>query len=89
MTKALRAAHRWLRDHESRLLQGHAERLARTLRTLAQKHSRCADMLRREAGYFQDHSRRMQCLAMREEGFPISSGMVESACKQFRSRLAG
>jgi hypothetical protein len=30
-------ARRWLRDHETPLLQGHAERLARTLRQLAQK----------------------------------------------------
>lgn len=83
------AARRWVRDQETPLLQGHAERLARTLLQLAQKHSRCADTLRREAGYFQDNHRRMQYLEMREEGFPIGSGMVESACKQFRARLAG
>jgi len=83
------AARRWLRDHETPLLQGHAERLARTLHTLAQKQARCAEILRREAGYFQDNHRRMQYLEMREEGFPIGSGMVESACKQFRARLAG
>jgi len=83
------AARRWLRDHETPLLQGHAERLAGTLRQLAQKYPRCADALRREAGYFQDNYRRMQYLEMREEGFPIGSGMVESACKQFRARLAG
>jgi hypothetical protein len=80
---------RWVREHETPLLQGHAERLARTLRQLAQKHTRCADALRREAGYFQDNYRRMQYLETREEGFPIGSGMVESACKQFRARLAG
>jgi hypothetical protein len=83
------AARRWLRDHETPLLQGHAERLAGTLRKLAQKHSHCADALRREAGYFQDNYRRMQYLETREDGFPIGSGMVESACKQFRARLAG
>ncbi|CAG1003619.1 hypothetical protein GPROT1_04143 [Gammaproteobacteria bacterium] len=83
------AARRWLRDHETPLLQGHAERLAHTLRQLAQKHPRCADALRREAGYFQDNHRRMQYLETREDGFPIGSGMVESACKQFRARLAG
>jgi hypothetical protein len=82
-------ARRWLRAQETPLLQGHAERLARTLRKLAQKHSRCAEALRREAGYFQDNYRRMQYLETREEGFPIGSGMVESACKQFRARLAG
>ena len=83
------AARRWVRDHETPLLQGHAERLACTLRQLAQKYSRCAETLRREAGYFQDNYRRMQYLEMREDGFPIGSGMVESACKQFRARLAG
>jgi hypothetical protein len=83
------AARRWLRDQETPLLQGHAERLAHTLLKLAQKHSHCVETLRREAGYFQDNYRRMQYLEMREEGFPIGSGMVESACKQFRARLAG
>ncbi len=83
------AARRWVRDHETPLMQGHAERLARTLRQLAQKHPQAAEALRREAGYFQDNYRRMQYLEIREEGFPIGSGMVESACKQFRARLAG
>ncbi len=83
------AARRWVREHETPLLQGHAERLSRTLHTLAQKHARCAEALRREAGYFQDNYRRMQYLETREDGFPIGSGMVESACKQFRARLAG
>ncbi len=83
------AAHRWLREHETPLLQGQAERLAHDLCQLAQTHPDCADSLRREAGYFQDNYRRMPYLELREEGFPIGSGMVESACKQFRARLAG
>jgi hypothetical protein len=89
MAKAPPAARRWLRDHETRLLQGHAERLAQQLGQLAKKYPEKAVALRREAGYFQDNYRRMQYLEMREEGFPIGSGMVESACKQFRARLAG
>jgi hypothetical protein len=88
MAKAPPAARRWLRDHET-LLQGHAERLAQQLGQLAKKYPEKAVALRREAGYFQDNYRRMQYLEMREEGFPIGSGMVESACKQFRARLAG
>ncbi len=78
-----------MRDHETPLLQGHAERLADQLRKLAQKHPLYATVLRHEAGYFQENDRHMQYLEVREEGFPIGSGMVESACKQFRARLAG
>ncbi len=83
------AARRWLRDQETPLLQGHAERLAHKLLKLSQKHPHGAEALRREAGYFQENYRRMQYLELREEGFPIGSGMVESACKQFGARLAG
>jgi hypothetical protein len=43
--------------------------------------------LRAEAGYFEHNQRRMQYLEMREAGFPIGSGMVESGGKQFRARL--
>ncbi len=31
----------------------------------------------------------MQYLEMREEGYPIGSGMVESAAKQYKARFAG
>jgi hypothetical protein len=54
------AARRWLRDHETPLRQGHAERLAQQLGQLAPKYPEKAIALRREAGYFQDNSRRMQ-----------------------------
>ncbi len=54
---------------------------------LSQKHPRCAEALRREAGYFPENHRRMHYLELREEGFPIGSGMVESGIKQFRARF--
>ncbi len=31
----------------------------------------------------------MQYLELREEGYPIVSGMVESGCKRFRARFTG
>ena len=47
------------------------------------------DVLRREAGYFEHNQHRMNYLEMREEEWPIGSGMVESAAKQYKARFCG
>ena len=83
------AAQQWFKQHETMLFQGHANRLAVQLRAEAAVHPAAAEVLRREAGYFADHQRRMQYMELREDGFPIGSGMVESGCKQFRQRFSG
>ena len=80
---------RWAKGMETPLYQGQAWRVAFQLRELAKRHRRVAKELRAEAGYFEGNARRMQYLEMREEGFPIGSGMVESGGKQFRARFAG
>ena len=45
------------------------------------------DVLRREAGYFDHNQHRMNYLEMREEEWSIGSGMVESAVKQYKTRV--
>lgn len=82
-------AQQWFKQHETALFQGHADRLAAQLREAAAVQPTAAEALRREAGYFADNQRRMQYLELREDGFPIGSGMVESGCKQFRQRFSG
>lgn len=82
-------AQRWFKAYDTTLFEGHAAQIADTLRDLAKSNRKVADLLRREAGYFADNQRRMQYQELREDGLPIGSGMVESACKQFRARLAG
>lgn len=42
-----------------------------------------------KTSYFIHHQRRMQYQQFRAEGFPIGSGGVESAIKQFKHRLTG
>jgi len=45
-----------------------------------------------EIHYFQTHQQRMQYQRYREQGYPLGSGIVESACKQVilaRARQAG
>ena len=44
---------------------------------------------RREAGYFGDNQCHMQYLKLREHGFPIGRGIVESGCSQVRARFTG
>ena len=82
-------AHRWVKQREKRLYQGHADSLAAELTEQARTHRRVAAVLRKEAGYFRTNARRMQYLETREDGFPIGSGMVESGIKQFRARFTG
>lgn len=82
-------AQRWFKAYDTQLFEGHADQIADTLRDLAKSHRKVAEVLRREAGYFDDNQRRMHYQELREDGLPIGSGMVESACKQFRARLAG
>lgn len=79
----------WLQAHETLLFQGHAVRIADKLQAAAASRQSAADELRREAGYFRDNQRRMQYMELREDGFPIGSGMVETGCKQFRARFTG
>lgn len=77
------AAQRWFNERKTVLFQGHADRIAAELMQTS------APDARGEASYFQDHQPRMPYQELREDGFPVGSGMVESACKQFRARLAG
>ena len=82
-------AHRWHRSLETKLYQGHADQIAAKLIGLAGKYPKKAKELCQEAGYFQNNHKRMQYLEIREEGYPIGSGMVESEAKQYKARFAG
>ena len=48
-----------------------------------------AEQLNTAAGYFRTNHQRMHYLQMREEEWPIGSGMVESGAKQFKARFSG
>jgi hypothetical protein len=83
------AAKRWRKERETDLFQGQADEIAREIRLQAEhKQSVRADLLT-EAGYFEHHQHRMNYMEMREEGWLIGSGMVESGGKQFKARFCG
>lgn len=73
-------AHRWFEQQSLALYQGEIWCITEDL----QRH--CPDIT---PTYFFKHQRRMQYAAFRAEGFPISSGGVESGIKQFKQRLTG
>jgi len=79
----------WLTKWSTRLYQGQAKQIAHMLQREARRLPSHAEALRNEAGYFLNNHRRMQYMQMREQGWPIGSGMVESGCKQFKHRFAG
>jgi len=84
------AAKKWYKAAEKALYQGHGERIAAQLRKRAGTYSEeVAEELRKQAAYLDTHKRRMQYLELREEGYVIGSGMIESGCKQFKSRFCG
>ena len=84
------AATRWFNAQETALFEGRADRIAHSLDAAARQcSSTTAEELRQEAGYFHKNQRRMRYQEMREDGWAIGSGMVESGAKQFKARFCG
>lgn len=84
-------ASRWYNPLELALFQGHAARVAQSLDDVAaeQPIAETAETLQKEAQYFYRNQRRMQYQDMRDQGWPIGSGMVESGAKRVKHRFAG
>jgi hypothetical protein len=81
---------RWLNSRETLLYQGHAEKIALELERAARtKADACAEELVKAAGYFHTHHKRMNYIELREQEWPIGSGVVESGAKQFKARFSG
>jgi hypothetical protein len=81
------AKQRWLNEYKEALFQGQVEWIVNGLRS--QTEIQASKGLRQEAGYFENHKRRMNYLDMRTEGWLIGSGTVESGAKQYKARFAG
>ncbi len=84
-------ASRWYNAQETALFQGHAGQIAQAIQAHAARESdpdRAAD-IQTAAGYFKHYRDHMLYHDFRLEGWPIGSGMVESAAKQFKARVTG
>ncbi len=83
------AASRWYNTQETALYQGHADRVAQAIRELVTTHPEVSAEETQAADYFQRNQRRMQYQRLREAGWPIGSGMIESGVKRFKARFDG
>ncbi len=81
-------AARWFKQQETPLFQGHADRIAQTILSLADQDPDAKEKLQEQAGYFAHHHHRMQYMELRSEGWVIGSGMVESGGRRFKDRFA-
>jgi hypothetical protein len=77
--------HRW----RQQLYLGHGRKLVTALKRQATLQPDKSEPILQQAGYFQNNLKRMNYLEMRMEGYPIGSGMVESAAKQYKDRFCG
>ncbi len=69
------------------ILEGHAQRLGPPRAADGPEHPR--RVLANNVGYFQTHRAHMDYPTYRQKGWPIGSGVTESAVKQFNKRLKG
>jgi len=83
------AAVRWYNACETLLFQGQAETVVLKISHLAQRFPAQAAALASQALYFEHNKRRMNYMELREDGYLIGSGVVESAAKQFKARFTG
>jgi hypothetical protein len=79
----------WHNEQETALYQGQAAAVARRIQDEAGQHPSLQAELLSEGGYFEHHQHRMNYMEMREDGWVIGSGMVESGGKQFKARFCG
>ncbi len=74
-------------DQVIAILRAHAERLGPLQASDGPQHAR--RVLANNVGYFKTHRRHMDYPTYRRKGWPIGSGVTESAVKQFNKRVKG
>ena len=79
--KADESVHAWVEATEPFLYAGDTESVVLRIRALSVGNPTLSEVLQREVGYFQKHSKRMQYQTFAEKGYHIGSGLIESACK--------
>ena len=71
----------WVAAIEPSLYAGETSQVIAGIEALGKQYPQMLETIKREGGYFQKHSHRMQYQTFKEKGYQIGSGVIESACK--------
>jgi hypothetical protein len=77
----------WVHPLRHQLRHGKEKQVLRQIAQLKKRRGEAGEVIRREQGYFQNHSGRMNYQTIANRGWPIGSGAVESACRQKQCRF--
>jgi hypothetical protein len=75
------AQRRWRMVEQNKLDEGQIENLVASLHGLERSHPGLAEIVQREANYFERNKERMRYPEFRKRGFFVGSGVVEAGCK--------
>jgi hypothetical protein len=81
------AAGAWVEPRRHQLRHGQEAKVLKELAALKPGRGAKGDVVRREQNYFASHRERMPYQRIANQGWPIGSGAVESACRQRQCRL--
>jgi hypothetical protein len=81
------AQRRWVMVKQNKLDNGQIEKLVTSLLALERSHPGLAEILQREANYFEENKERMRYPEFRKQGFFVGSGVVEAGCRTIIGRL--
>src|SRR5437588_7919434 len=72
---------------QNKLDEGQIENLVASLHALERSHPGLAEIVQREANYFEQNKERMRYPEFRKRGFFVGSGVIEAGCKTAVGRL--
>jgi hypothetical protein len=77
----------WVEPMLHDLRHGREKRALERVARIKKRASRAGETIQREQNYFVTHAERMNYQELAEQGWPIGSGAVESACRQKQCRF--
>jgi hypothetical protein len=77
----------WVEEKRHQLRHGEEAKVLRTIQRLPVKRSKAGPIIQREKNYFASQAHRMNYQELADQGWPIGSGAVESACRQRQCRF--